>query len=209
MRCRRPHLPAAKQVSFVPVGGRPRRDDRASAGGEPVVPAVPDAVCAGDRHRCLDDADLCSADQREHRTVCQVPQHRRAAGGIQPDQELGLGERPGRNSPALGLGVSVSLHADDAQALHDHLKAHGMPILVNPFDTPFGRTFVFKDPDGYPSPTAAKPRRTVALGSRSPGRPAAERPNQGTSPPAAPRSHWRTEQLDIACQAVSSANYVA
>jgi predicted enzyme related to lactoylglutathione lyase len=48
-----------------------------------------------------------------------------------------------------GLGVSLSLHADDAQAVHDQLKAHGIPILTDPFDTPFGRTFVFRDPDGY------------------------------------------------------------
>jgi predicted enzyme related to lactoylglutathione lyase len=48
-----------------------------------------------------------------------------------------------------GLGVSLSLSADDAQALHDQLKAHGVPILTDPFDTPFGRTFVFQDPDGY------------------------------------------------------------
>ena len=48
-----------------------------------------------------------------------------------------------------GLGVLVSLRADDAQALHDQLKAHGVPILTDPFDTPFGRTFVFEDPDGY------------------------------------------------------------
>jgi predicted enzyme related to lactoylglutathione lyase len=24
-----------------------------------------------------------------------------------------------------------------------------VPILIDPFDTPFGRTFVFQDPDGY------------------------------------------------------------
>jgi predicted enzyme related to lactoylglutathione lyase len=24
-----------------------------------------------------------------------------------------------------------------------------MPIIMEPFDTPFGRTFVFSDPDGY------------------------------------------------------------
>lgn len=48
-----------------------------------------------------------------------------------------------------GLGVLVSLRADDAQALHDQLKGHGVPILTDPFDTPFGRTFVFQDLDGY------------------------------------------------------------
>lgn len=49
----------------------------------------------------------------------------------------------------VGLGVSLSLRADDAQAVHNLLKEHGTPILTDPFDTPFGRTFVFRDPDGY------------------------------------------------------------
>lgn len=48
-----------------------------------------------------------------------------------------------------GLGALVSLRADDATALHDQLRDHGVPILMDPFDTPFGRTFVFADPDGY------------------------------------------------------------
>jgi predicted enzyme related to lactoylglutathione lyase len=64
-----------------------------------------------------------------------------------------------RHSPALpgtdldagpvGLGVSLSLSADDSQAPHDQLRGYGVPILMDPFDTPFGRTFVFQDPDGY------------------------------------------------------------
>jgi predicted enzyme related to lactoylglutathione lyase len=49
----------------------------------------------------------------------------------------------------VGLGVLVSLRALDAQALHDRLSEHGVPILTAPFDTPFGLTFVFADPDGY------------------------------------------------------------
>jgi predicted enzyme related to lactoylglutathione lyase len=58
---------------------------------------------------------------------------------------------PGTNLDAgpPGLGVLLSLRVDDAQALHDHLRRRGVPILVDPFDTPFGRTFVFQDPDGY------------------------------------------------------------
>lgn len=48
-----------------------------------------------------------------------------------------------------GLGVALSLHADDAQILHDHLKGLGVPILIDPFDTPFGRIFAFRDPEGY------------------------------------------------------------
>jgi predicted enzyme related to lactoylglutathione lyase len=48
-----------------------------------------------------------------------------------------------------GLGVALWLRADDAQALHDGLEAAGIRILVAPFDSPFGRTFTFSDPDGY------------------------------------------------------------
>jgi predicted enzyme related to lactoylglutathione lyase len=58
---------------------------------------------------------------------------------------------PGTNLDAgrPGLGVSISLRVDDAQVLHDRLKNRGVPILIDPFDTPFGLTFVFQDPDGY------------------------------------------------------------
>jgi predicted enzyme related to lactoylglutathione lyase len=48
-----------------------------------------------------------------------------------------------------GLGVSLSLHVDDAAGLHDRLRDHGIPILMTLFDTPIGPTFVFSDPDGY------------------------------------------------------------
>ena len=51
--------------------------------------------------------------------------------------------------PQPGLGVSVWLHADDAQALHDRLVAAGTRIASDPVDGPFGRTFTFADPDGY------------------------------------------------------------
>jgi len=51
--------------------------------------------------------------------------------------------------PNPGIGVALWLHADDAQALHDSLAADGVPITVAPFDSPFGRTFTFSDPDGY------------------------------------------------------------
>ncbi len=51
--------------------------------------------------------------------------------------------------PNPGIGVALWLHADDAQALHDSLAADGVPITVAPFDSPFGRTFTFTDPDGY------------------------------------------------------------
>ncbi|WP_086660940.1 VOC family protein [Lentzea kentuckyensis] len=59
-----------------------------------------------------------------------------------PGTDLDAVDRP-------GVGVALWLHADDAQALHDSLDAAGVPIVAPPFDSPFGRTFTFADPDGY------------------------------------------------------------
>ncbi|KQO39986.1 VOC family protein [Aeromicrobium sp. Leaf245] len=52
-------------------------------------------------------------------------------------------------SPRPGAGVALWLASDDAQAVHDDLVAHGVEILQQPVDGPFGRTFTFADPDGY------------------------------------------------------------
>ena len=49
----------------------------------------------------------------------------------------------------LGWGVALWMKCDDAQGLHDALEGAGVPISQAPFDGPFGRTFVFADPDGY------------------------------------------------------------
>jgi predicted enzyme related to lactoylglutathione lyase len=49
----------------------------------------------------------------------------------------------------LGWGVALWLKADDPQALHDRLVNAGVRIVTEPFNGPFGRTFVFADPDGY------------------------------------------------------------
>ena len=59
------------------------------------------------------------------------------------------GVEPAAVSPHPGTGVALWLHADDAQALHDDLDAAGVPIVSPPIDGPFGRTFTFRDPDGY------------------------------------------------------------
>jgi len=52
-------------------------------------------------------------------------------------------------TPRPGVGVALWLHSDDTQALHDALADVGVPILVAPFDSPFGRAFTFTDLDGY------------------------------------------------------------
>ena len=49
----------------------------------------------------------------------------------------------------LGWGVSLWIACDDADALHESLAAAGVPILTAPAESPFGRFFVFRDPDGY------------------------------------------------------------
>ncbi|GAA3763897.1 VOC family protein [Micromonospora maritima] len=51
--------------------------------------------------------------------------------------------------PHAGAGVALWLGADDAQALHDELTDAGVTIVAAPADTPFGRAFTFRDPDGY------------------------------------------------------------
>ena len=66
-----------------------------------------------------------------------------------------------------GLGVSLSLRADDAQGLHDRLRDHDVVILMDPFDTPYGRTFVFQDPEGYAIAITAPPEPRVE--SQAPG----------------------------------------
>jgi predicted enzyme related to lactoylglutathione lyase len=48
-----------------------------------------------------------------------------------------------------GLGVALWLAAKNAADLHARLDADGVPIVTEPFDGPFGLTFVFRDPDGY------------------------------------------------------------
>jgi predicted enzyme related to lactoylglutathione lyase len=52
-------------------------------------------------------------------------------------------------TPRPGVGVSLWLLVDDAQAVHDQLAAAGVPIASAPADGPFGRMFTFVDPDGY------------------------------------------------------------
>lgn len=45
--------------------------------------------------------------------------------------------------------MALWLRADDVDRLHEDLASHGVTIVTAPFDSPFGRTFAFADPDGY------------------------------------------------------------
>jgi len=49
----------------------------------------------------------------------------------------------------LGWGVVLWMKANDPQDLHDAMVRAGVPILIAPFEGPFGLTFTFADPDGY------------------------------------------------------------
>jgi len=58
--------------------------------------------------------------------------------------------RPGQPGPSPETTtIQLWWRASDAQALHDSVAAAGVPILVAPFDGPFGRQFTMADPDGY------------------------------------------------------------
>ncbi|MBB4636493.1 VOC family protein [Longimicrobium terrae] len=54
-----------------------------------------------------------------------------------------------KGTDALGEGIAIWFGCDDADALHDHLVAHGTRIVFPPKDGPFGRYFAFRDPFGY------------------------------------------------------------
>ncbi len=49
----------------------------------------------------------------------------------------------------LGWGVGLWMACDAADGLAESLRADGVRILQEPTDGPFGRMFVFVDPDGY------------------------------------------------------------
>ena len=52
-------------------------------------------------------------------------------------------------APRPGWGVTLWIDCDNVNALHTKLAAAGTTIIKQPFDGPFGRTFIFADPDGY------------------------------------------------------------
>ncbi|HEY6284220.1 MAG TPA: VOC family protein [Ktedonobacteraceae bacterium] len=52
-------------------------------------------------------------------------------------------------APYPGWGVTLWIDCDQIDELWAKLEAAGATIIKPPFDGPFGRTFVFADPDGY------------------------------------------------------------
>ena len=58
--------------------------------------------------------------------------------------------RPGQPSPNPdATTIALWWKASDAQAVYERAKDAGVPIVREPFDGPFGRTFTLSDPDGY------------------------------------------------------------
>jgi predicted enzyme related to lactoylglutathione lyase len=53
------------------------------------------------------------------------------------------------DSGRVGLGVALWLHDPEAMTLHAAVVAAGAVVVDEPFDGPFGTTFVFQDLDGY------------------------------------------------------------
>jgi len=52
-------------------------------------------------------------------------------------------------APHPGWGVTLWIDCDRVDELYAKLEAEGATIITPPYDSPFGRAFVFADPDGY------------------------------------------------------------
>ena len=67
-----------------------------------------------------------------------------------PAFALNATRRPGQPGPSPSTtSIQVWWRASDAQRLYERVVTDGIPILVEPFDGPFGRTLAMADPDGY------------------------------------------------------------
>ena len=65
-----------------------------------------------------------------------------------------------------GLGVALWIDCDNVNELHAKLQAAGVTIITPPYDRPFGRAFVFADPDGYRITANENPWDRFPLGGR-------------------------------------------
>ena len=69
--------------------------------------------------------------------------------------------------PQPGLGMTLWLDCDKVDELYAKLEAAGTTIITPPFDGPFGRTFIFADPDGYRITANENPWDRFPLGGKS------------------------------------------
>ena len=69
-------------------------------------------------------------------------------------------------APHPGWGTNLWIDCDEVDTLSAKLEAAGVTILKPPFDGPFGRTFVFADPDGYRITANQNPWERFPLGGK-------------------------------------------
>jgi predicted enzyme related to lactoylglutathione lyase len=67
-----------------------------------------------------------------------------------------------------GRGVTLWIDCDRVDELYARLEADGATIITPPYDSPFGRAFVFADPDGYRITANENPWDRFPLGGRHP-----------------------------------------
>ncbi len=70
-------------------------------------------------------------------------------------------------APQPGWGMTLWIDCDHVDELHAKLQAAGVTIVTPLYDGPFGRTFVFADPDGYRITANENPWDRFPLGGRS------------------------------------------
>jgi len=71
-------------------------------------------------------------------------------------------------APHPGGGVTLWIDCDRVDELHAKLEVEGANIITPPYDSPFGRAFVFADPDGYLIIANENPWDRFPLGGRYP-----------------------------------------
>jgi len=69
-------------------------------------------------------------------------------------------------APQPGWGVALWIDCDQINELHARMEAKGATIIQPPYDSPFGRAFVFADPDGYRITANQNPWDRFPLGGR-------------------------------------------
>jgi predicted enzyme related to lactoylglutathione lyase len=69
-------------------------------------------------------------------------------------------------APHPGWGVTLWIDCDTVNELHAKLEVAGAIIIKQPFDSPFGRAFIFDDPDGYRITANENPWDRFPLGGR-------------------------------------------
>ena len=69
-------------------------------------------------------------------------------------------------APQPGWGIALWIDCDEVNELYARLAAAGVTIITPPYDGPFGRTFIFADPDGYQVTANENPWDRFPLGGR-------------------------------------------